>query len=466
MTQIVTELVNVTEVPHQDTVTNKIDFSTSKYAQKDKSTSTTTEYSFKNEEDSSSYFSSIGGSILDSLPPVLEAGPWVDRPPVLEEGSWIENPQSENKEDNKTQGIEYVDSIHDLEYGHSYSSLGDDFDDEYSTWSDSIGAVYEIELEQSIPSGTSDTSQVSGSVLRPGVVIDDPALIQSIVTNDDIDTKLEPAYRRQDDYIYESFNNILTSGSVEEVPVIQYSDYYPVDYEPNYQYGNSDLYQSDTNYLDYSEENIGLLPEKTSEPEIHCDLSILLSGISCSFNILDKNKDSAARPLKIVEQEEVIDDVPSIDTDTIWSKVQDSLGVSQDQEWSKVNQTSTDASLRKSPNNVTNTNQKVEQNIVDDVIVEENTFENSNEVVIEKVVRRVDGSTSKAVINNSDNAHLIQKIIDQLSNKKENDQNSSYSLKTDIETDQVLINDIFKKHTETKVKDKYCGVKGKIKFHK
>ena len=72
-----TELVNVTQVPHQDTVTNKIDFSTSKYTQTDESTSTTTEYSFKNEDDSSSYFSSIGGSILENLPPVLEAGPWV-----------------------------------------------------------------------------------------------------------------------------------------------------------------------------------------------------------------------------------------------------------------------------------------------------------------------------------------------------------------------------------------------------
>ena len=65
-----TELVNVTQSPNQAEVTNKLGFSTGT------STSTTP-------APSSSYsLPSIGGSVLDSLPPVLEAGPWLERPSI------------------------------------------------------------------------------------------------------------------------------------------------------------------------------------------------------------------------------------------------------------------------------------------------------------------------------------------------------------------------------------------------
>ena len=65
-----TELVNVTQAPNQAEVTSKLDFSPGSY------TSTTP-------ATSSSYsLPSIGGSVLASLPPVLEAGPWLERPSI------------------------------------------------------------------------------------------------------------------------------------------------------------------------------------------------------------------------------------------------------------------------------------------------------------------------------------------------------------------------------------------------
>merc|ERR1719411_1689061 len=94
-------------------------------------------------------------------------------------------------------------------------------------------------------------------------------------------------------------------GTIEEVPVIEYSDYFPIS---PYQ-EESDSFQFDpydnivnTEYFDDDE------PTKT-EPEIHCDLSILLSGISCTFNILD-NEPSPEAPFEIIEEteEEITDD--------------------------------------------------------------------------------------------------------------------------------------------------------------
>ena len=74
VTRIVTELVNITSAPWQEEVNNRLDFSTGTY------TSSTTA---KN-----SFLPSLGGSILDSLPPVLESGPWIEKPPVPAVPDW------------------------------------------------------------------------------------------------------------------------------------------------------------------------------------------------------------------------------------------------------------------------------------------------------------------------------------------------------------------------------------------
>ena len=67
-----TELVNVTQAPNQAEVTSKLDFSTGSYTSTSTTPATSSSYSLP----------SIGGSVLASLPPVLEAGPWLERPSI------------------------------------------------------------------------------------------------------------------------------------------------------------------------------------------------------------------------------------------------------------------------------------------------------------------------------------------------------------------------------------------------
>ena len=67
-----TELVNVTQAPNQAEVTSKLDFSTGSYTSTSTPPATSSSYSLP----------SIGGSVLASLPPVLEAGPWLERPSI------------------------------------------------------------------------------------------------------------------------------------------------------------------------------------------------------------------------------------------------------------------------------------------------------------------------------------------------------------------------------------------------
>ena len=88
--------MNVTGATTQEAVTNKIDFSTGSYTVTEQSTSTEAKPDEK-EEESSYFLPSIGGSVLDSLPPVLESGPWIERPIIP---SW-DDLEEEDKDGNK-----------------------------------------------------------------------------------------------------------------------------------------------------------------------------------------------------------------------------------------------------------------------------------------------------------------------------------------------------------------------------
>ena len=203
ITSIVTELVNDTEVtgaPHQQELQTKLDFSTGTY--------TTTE------KGHNSFLPPLGGSVLSSLPPVQEAGPWIEKPPVLAAGPWQEKSPVPAWEDLETisqkDGEEKVEEDEDGGWG------------DYSEWSDSEGEVevYEIEIEQSLPA-SSGSAEMSGSALRPGLVIDDPSLIQSIVTGNQLED-VEEVEELEDP------EQPIAVGTIEEVPIIEYSDYFPI----------------------------------------------------------------------------------------------------------------------------------------------------------------------------------------------------------------------------------------------
>ena len=175
--------------------------------------------------------------------------------------------------------------------------------------------VYEIELEQTIP-GSGAVSAVSGSVLRPGLVIDDPFLIQSIVNSEaaapdlgeaanTVEEEVEEGTVFKENIFVESQNIVAEtqdifvnpseeqfaafSGSVEEVPILEYSDYYTVGGGYDYTENGFEEYSDNNNAVEQE-------VEVEKEPSLHCDLSILLSGISCSFNILDEDTAPALAP--------------------------------------------------------------------------------------------------------------------------------------------------------------------------
>ena len=201
ITSIVTELVNVTEVtgvPHQHQLSTKLDFSTATFS--------TTENSF---------LPPLGGSILSSLPPVQEAGPWIEKPPIVEAGPWQEKTSVPAWEELET--INHQEEGEKVEKEDGAGELTD-----YSEWSEGEGEVevYEIEIEQSLPTSL-EATDVSGSILRPGLVIDDPSLIQSIVTGNKVEQE------QQVQQVEES-GEPMAVGTIEEVPVIEYSDYFPI----------------------------------------------------------------------------------------------------------------------------------------------------------------------------------------------------------------------------------------------
>ena len=202
-----TELVNVTAAPWQDEVSNKLDFSTGTYT-----TSTT-------EETHNSFLPSLGGSILESLPPVLESGPWIEKPPVASVPDW--------------EDLEKVDSPD----GDGETVVEEGDWEDYYQWGDRPSEVYEIEIEQRLPT-SQDSAGASSTIFRPGLVIDDPSLIESIVTNPD-STNYQSD--QLEDQLQEEAEQALAVGTIEEVPILEYSDYFPIS---SYQ-EESDTFQFD-----------------------------------------------------------------------------------------------------------------------------------------------------------------------------------------------------------------------------
>ena len=348
--------MNTTKAPYQEDVTNKIDFSTWSYTTSSPTTTTTSE-PVKAEAESSFVFPSIGSSVLDSLPPVLEAGPWIEKPPIP---SWDDLEDDNIEEENIKEDTEFNE-----QGGEEILAAGgwsDVF--EWSDDSDGPKEVYEIELEQTITgAGAGSSSSVSGAVLRPGLVIDDPELIQSIVSQEESlqNDELEPAYRSEENdfvdgmdlYLEEVVDPPLSvvqsfSGSVEEVPILEYSGFYPA--VAIYDDAQDIVYSEYSNLVEPESE---FTQPSSSEPEIHCDLSILLSGISCSFNILD-DKEKVQPPL--VASSDLASEQPLILTppepqeaivevsppQLPWSTVQESLTVNADLDdspkWMKTNE--------------------------------------------------------------------------------------------------------------------------------
>ena len=215
--------------------------------------------------------------------------------------------------------------------------------------------VYEIELEQTIP-GSGAVSAVSGSVLRPGLVIDDPFLIQSIVNSEAAAPDLGEAANTVEEVeeveegtvfkenIFVESQNIVAetqdifvnpseeqfaafSGSVEEVPILEYSDYYTVAGGYDYTENGFEDYSDNNNEVEVVEKEV------EREPSLHCDLSILLSGISCSFNLLDEDTAPAPAPRPALTPPPLRTPAPTPPPAVVapWATVQQSLTVTGEQ---------------------------------------------------------------------------------------------------------------------------------------
>ena len=494
-----TDIVNTTKATYQEEVTNKLDISTWSYTTPDSATSSTTSATVKKEPDSSFVFPSIGSSVLDSLPPVLEAGPWIEKPPIP---SWDD--LRDDNIDNAEQEINL--ETEDNKNGGKIVAVGG-WSDVFE-WSESEKPkeVYEIELEQTIPGAG---ARVSGSVLRPGLVIDDPDLIQSIVsTNDKTQGEEEPdtASRSEESEFEEGFADPLLlelpsfAGSLEEVPIIEYSEFYPA--VVNYDDAQDIVYSEYSNLVEPESES-----SSSSEPEIHCDLSILLSGISCTFKILDD--EAKIQPPLIAssdlapEPESAIFEVspPQLP----WSTVQESLNVNEDLAGSKWQKTDQNVAVNtlvqklnviddKADTNEINVGIEVESNAENTSMHLNTSLKDEMKGTYQKVVREKISSMNslepdkevRHVVHHLEDlekdTELLQIIIDQLqlldnsgnTNISINGQNigsssellESTSNRTPDETTAISL--VSKPSNETilpasaldKPKEKVCGVKG------
>ena len=427
--------MNTTKATYQEDVTNKIDFSTWSYTTS--SPTTTTSEPVKAEAESSFVFPSIGSSVLDSLPPVLEAGPWIEKPPIP---SWddLEDDSIEEEKNIKE------DTEFNAQGGEEILAAGgwsDVF--EWSDDSDGPKEVYEIELEQSITGAGASSSSVSGAVLRPGLVIDDPDLIQSIVSTKEEtlqNDELEAAYRSEENdfvdgmdlYLEEVVDPPLSvvqsfSGSVEEVPILEYSGFYPA--VAIYDDAQDIVYSEYSNLVEPESE---LTQSSSSEPEIHCDLSILLSGISCSFNILD-DKDKGQPTL--VASSDLANEQPLILTppepqeaivevsppQLPWSTVQESLTVNAD-----VNDSS---KWMKTDENIAENTLVQKLNVIDDTV-------DFNAISEEKMQSSVEETFAQINTSLKDEANGLNKSTSQT--KTDSIQNSKSRTEPDKEVRHVV----------------------------
>lgn len=323
---------------------------------------------FSDNYDTSDFLPSLGApssfsSVLNTVPDIL-AGPWVDvtkteteSEPAESIPTWGElqtfgSSQLDDWED--TVDNANVESWDSSETSDQFSNAGN-FLSPIATNNEGAGQglVYEFEIGQTIPgAGASQVPQDGqATVLRPGLVIDDPSLLESIVSTSFVN-------------VDEKKDNAAPFGSIVEVdldeeypsypigPIVEIENEYPnypvgpiVEIEneyPNYPSGpiveieTVPIFQNDVQNTDYNSvgdtsaifyEPIGIsdaiknqnqeyIQDKVepdysyyesyqqettvtpNEPEIHCDLSILLNGISCSFRSLDKEEVKTPPPLK------------------------------------------------------------------------------------------------------------------------------------------------------------------------
>jgi len=302
---------------------------------------------FSESYDTADFIPSLGApssfsSVLNSMPEIL-SDPWID----------VINSNTESK---KTESVPTWGELQTFGSGPVDDEPYGDWDEtEDVNWSSEnqnndpanflspiamnnegagLGLVYEFEIGQTLPGTEEVTKDGQASILRPGLVIDDPTLLESIVStsfvnvNEDKDnvapvgTIVEvdldneyPSYPTGPIVEIENEYPNLPSGpivEIESVPIFQ--DFLQTDnaalnvntvgdtagiyYEPigiNDAINNEDYIEEEIDYPYYEQYEQGTTVPP-NEPELHCDLSILLSGISCSFKILDKDEEVKTPP--------------------------------------------------------------------------------------------------------------------------------------------------------------------------
>ena len=246
-----------------------------------------------------------------------------------------------------------------------------------------------------------------------------------------------------------------------------------------------------TPFLEYIDDE----PTK-SEPEIHCDLSILLSGISCTFKILD-TEPSPEAPFEIIEEaeQEISDEENNLENFDFFEAFPPSTAESE--EPSEVEQTPLQGTAVKVEENLpppspdssqvldvstsntepANSTQQKEEPLTDIRISNISDYQ-EEEVDESKEVRHV--HVSHELQELGDNADILQILIDQLQeldnlNKPEIIE-SKPTVETIIETEETAVTTTTS--TTTKIKQpievsttaataskpgpqsKVCGLKG------
>jgi len=303
------------------------------------------------EFDTTDFLPSLGApssfsSVLNTVPEIL-AGPWVDVTDVENDSNQSESlptwgelqtfgssQLSEDWEDKDDSNIPNWDSLQNVD---QFSGSGS-FLSPIASSNDGAGQglVYEFEIGQTIAGAGAPQIPEDGqaSVLRPGLVIDDPSLLESIVStsfvnvdeekkdvapvgsivevnlNEYPDYSVGPVVNIEEVPLYE---RVVENANVDLNAVRDTSEifYEPIGINDAIRNTNQEIVQENENPVDYSYYD-SFEPETTvtpNEPEIHCDLSILLNGISCTFKILDKEEPKTQPPLKFTPAEDRSDQV-------------------------------------------------------------------------------------------------------------------------------------------------------------
>jgi len=279
-------------------------------------------------------------SVLNAVPDIL-ASPWVEvsdaKPNVQDQPAptWSELQTFSSNQDKEVfedadaadeniknwDDINVVNAVNEIDNSESLLSP-------VATNSDGVGQglVYEFEIGQTIQGGESFDGQqdIQASILRPGVVIDDPTLLESIVSTSfvNVEEENESPIGSIVEVDLEEDYGIYPQGPIVEIEAVPLFENIDHDSQTDFNADNvvSDIFYEPIGINDAIEgENIDdsiqgspdkyiyydtFETESTSkpnEPELHCDLSILLNGISCSFKVLDKEEVRTQPPLKYAQ---------------------------------------------------------------------------------------------------------------------------------------------------------------------